>query len=76
MSVLTPESKEPGAPVATSNPDHQPRVPTQAGVPPYCSCGFVGGSLPGTLLADHLEEHDPTYAFEHGRVKGGGHAVR
>ena len=61
MTVLTPESRVPGAPIATANPEHQPRVPTAGGIPPYCSCGFVGGRRPGTLLADHLRAFDPTY---------------
>ena len=60
MSILTPGGG-PGSPVATANPAHQPRVPMAGGVPPYCSCGFVGGTRPGELLADHLREHDPTY---------------
>lgn len=51
-----------GAPVATANPDHQPRVPIAAGVPPYCSCGFVGGDGKARpLLATHLRQFDPTY---------------
>jgi hypothetical protein len=53
----------PGAPIATANPDHQPRVATEAGVPPYCTCGYVGGrgvEIDGRpLLAEHLREHDP-----------------
>lgn len=51
-----------GEPVPTYNPDHQPIVPTAAGVPPYCTCGYVGGN--GTnrpLLADHLRQIDPGY---------------
>lgn len=55
MTILTPESNVPGAPVASAHPDHQPRIPTTAGVAPYCSCGYVGGN--GTdrpLLATHI----------------------
>lgn len=52
-----------GAPVATNNPDHQPRVPLAGGVPPWCSCGWKSKRFPGPgeLLADHLREHDPSY---------------
>lgn len=57
MTILTPESRIPGAPVAGPDPAHQPRVPTEAGVPPYCSCGFVGSNgVDGPLLADHLDD--------------------
>jgi len=63
MTILTPESKVPGAPVATANPTHQPRIPTEAGRLPFCSCGFVGGRKPGSLLADHLKAVDPTYGL-------------
>lgn len=60
---MTPDGPPyPGQPVATRHPDHQPCVPAAAGVPPYCTCGFVGGN--GTdrpLLATHLQEHDPSY---------------
>lgn len=54
MTTLEPGGG-PGSPVAWPDPDHQPRVPTEAGIPPYCTCGYVGGN--GTdhpLLADHL----------------------
>lgn len=59
--ILTPEQGGPGAPTPGVHPDHQPRVPMAGGVPPYCSCGYVGGngtSRPGDrpLLADHLKE--------------------
>lgn len=51
-----------GAPVATAHPDHQPIVPLAGGVPPYCTCGFVGGNgITRPLLATHLREFDPTY---------------
>lgn len=52
----------PGSPVATAHPDHQPIVPTAAGVPPRCTCGVVGGNgIDMPLLATHLREVDPTY---------------
>lgn len=52
----------PGRPSRTKHPDHQPRVPTAGGVPPYCSCGVVGGNgIDRPLLVDHLREFDPTY---------------
>ncbi len=52
----------PGDPIPTANPDHQPIVPKAGGVPPSCTCGFVGGTrAEGRLLADHLRENDPTY---------------
>lgn len=52
-----------GSPVATSHPDHQPRVPLAGGVPPWCSCGWRSKRFPerGELLADHLRSFDPTY---------------
>lgn len=51
-----------GAPVATAHPDHQPIVPLAGGVPPYCTCGYVGGNgIDRPLLADHLRSFDPTY---------------
>lgn len=60
--ILTPDDDIPGRPVGTANPEHQPRVPTAAGIPPFCSCGFVGGDgLRSPLLATHLAEHDPSY---------------
>lgn len=51
---LVPDGRA-GSPVAPINPDHQPRVPLAGGVPPFCSCGYVGGRKPGTLLADHIK---------------------
>ncbi len=52
-----------GAPVPTAHPGHQPRVPMAGGVPPYCTCGYVGGNgTDSPLLAEHLREVDPTYA--------------
>lgn len=48
-----------GDPVQPGVPGHQITVPPMAGVPPYCSCGVVGGTgLPGgkPLLADHIAE--------------------
>lgn len=57
-----------GAPVGTSNPDHQPRVPMAAGVPPYCTCGVVGGNgIDSPLLADHLKEMAPDYGTPRSR---------
>jgi hypothetical protein len=65
MTILTPGGG-PGSPVATTNPDHQPRVPMAGGVPPYCSCGVVGGNgIDRPLLADHLREIDPSYGRKH-----------
>lgn len=62
MTVLEPDGAI-GSPVATANPDHQPRVPTTGGVPPFCSCGWTSARFPapGEFLADHLREHDPSY---------------
>lgn len=56
--TLSPDGRI-GSPVATANPDHQPRIPTAGGVPPYCSCGWFPKD--GELLANHLRGHDPTY---------------
>ncbi len=51
-----------GAPAATNHPGHQPRVPMAGGVPPYCSCGFLGGNgIDSALLAEHLRGFDPAY---------------
>ncbi len=74
-AILTPTSRVPGAPLGTANPEHQPCVPTAGGVPPYCTCGFVGGNGSGRpgdrpLLATHLQEHDPTYGTRAFRSNG------
>lgn len=62
MSAVLRPGDGRGAPVATAHPDHQPIVPLAGGVPPYCTCGFVGGTgIDRPLLADHLREYDPTY---------------
>jgi len=51
-----------GDPVPTARSDHQPIVPPSGGIPPYCTCGVVGGDgITRPLLADHLREMDPTY---------------
>lgn len=66
MTILMP-GDGPGSPVATAHADHQPCVPTTAGVPPYCSCGLVGGNgIDRPLLADHLREVDSTYGLPGG----------
>lgn len=53
-----------GAPVATGHPDHQPIVPMAGGVPPRCTCGYVGGNgITRPLLADHLRAFDPAYGL-------------
>lgn len=56
-----------GAPVATANVAHQPRVPMAGGVPPWCSCGWKSARFPrpGERLADHLKQHDPSYGSTH-----------
>lgn len=53
----------PGQPVRTAHPGHQPIVPAAAGTPPFCTCGFPGGTKPGNRLTDHLRRHDPSYGL-------------
>lgn len=46
-----------GDPVQPRDPNHQITVPPIAGLPPFCSCGVVGGNgTDAPLLADHIAE--------------------
>lgn len=53
----------PGAPIPVPHPTHRPIVPTAAGIPPACTCGWTQQPIPnlGETLIDHLAQHDPTY---------------
>jgi hypothetical protein len=46
-----------GEPVQPGVPGHIITVPFAGGVPPFCSCGVVGGNgITKPLLADHIAE--------------------
>jgi len=46
-----------GEPIQPGVPGHISTVPFEGGVPPFCSCGVIGGNgINRPLLSDHIRE--------------------